>query len=131
MNEHDESPKLFDSTLKPTGLTRILLATKNSFTAFKWLFKNESAFRQECLLLAIAVPISFLFNITAKEQVVLICSVLFIMLTEIVNTAIEVVVDRISLELHPLSGLAKDLGSAAVAISLIVAGLTWAVILFS
>ena len=130
MNEQEESPKLFDSTLKPTGLTRILLAAKNSFTAFKWLFKNESAFRQECLLLAIAVPISFLFNITAMEQVVLICSVLFIMLTEIVNTAIEVIVDRISLELHPLSGLAKDLGSAAVGISLIIAGLTWAVILF-
>jgi diacylglycerol kinase (ATP) len=130
MNEHDKSPKLFDSTLKPTGLTRILLATKNSYTAFQWLFKNESAFRQECLLLAITVPISFLFNITAMEQVILICSVLFIMLTEIVNTAIEVIVDRISLELHPLSGLAKDLGSAAVGTSLIIAGLIWAVILF-
>jgi diacylglycerol kinase (ATP) len=131
MNKLDESPQLFDSMQKPVGLTRIYLAAKNSLRALKWLFKNESAFRQECLLFAIALPISFLFDITATEQAVLICSVLFVMLIEIVNTAIEVIVDRISLELHSLSGLAKDLGSAAVSISLIIMTLTWAIILLS
>jgi diacylglycerol kinase (ATP) len=131
MNKQEESTVFFDSALKPVGLTRIYLAAKNSLRAFGWLFKNESAFRQECLLLAIAVPISFIFDITAMEQVVLICSILFVMLTEIVNTAIEVIIDRISLKLHPLSGLAKDLGSAAVSISLIIMTLTWSIILLS
>jgi diacylglycerol kinase (ATP) len=131
MTKQEESTALFNSALKPAGLTRIYLAAKNSLRAFGWLVRNESAFRQECLLLAIAVPISFIFDITAMEQVVLICSILFVMLTEVVNTAIEVIIDRISLKLHPLSGLAKDLGSAAVSISLIIMSLTWSIILLS
>ncbi len=129
MNKQSEKVDLFDSTNKPVGLTRLVLATKNSFRAVYWLYKNESAFRQECFLLLIAVPISFLFDISAIEQIVLICSVLFVMLTEIVNTAVEVIVDRISLELHPLSGLAKDLGSAAVSISIMIMALIWISIL--
>lgn len=131
MTKQEESTVLFNSALKPAGLTRIYLAAKNSLRAFGWLVRNESAFRQECLLLAIAVPISFIFDITAMEHVVLIGAILFVMLTEIVNTAIEVIIDRISLELHPLSGLAKDLGSAAVSISLIIMILTWSIILLS
>lgn len=131
MTKQEESTTLFNSALKPVGLIRIYLAAKNSLRAFEWLVRNESAFRQECLLLVIAVPISFIFDITAMEQVVLICSILFVMLTEVVNTAIEVIIDRISLKLHPLSGLAKDLGSAAVSISLIIMTLTWSIILLS
>ena len=109
---------MFDNTKKPKGLKRIVLASFNSFRAIKWLYQNESAFRQELLLLMIA-----------KEQVTLILAVLFIIFTEIVNTAIEAVVDRVGLEIHPLSGLAKDLGSAAVLLSLIIASSIWFVIL--
>jgi diacylglycerol kinase (ATP) len=120
---------VFDNKNKPKGIQRIILASLNSFSAFKWLYQNESAFRQELLLLFIAMPISFIFDISAKEQVSLILAVLFILFTEIINTAIETVVDRVSLDIHPLSGLAKDLGSAAVFISLIVASSIWLVVL--
>lgn len=120
---------VFDTNAKPKGVTRIFLATKNTLRAFVWLFKNESAFKQECVALVIAIPLTFLFDITLGEQIILVATVLFIMLCEVLNTAIEVVVDRIGLELHPLSGLAKDLGSAAVSIGILLAGLTWVVIL--
>lgn len=120
---------MFDTNNKPTGLKRIYLASLNSMRAFKWLIKNESAFKQELLLLLIAVPLSFLFEVTRMEQVALILSILFIVFTEIINTAIEVVVDRISVEIHPLSGLAKDLGSAAVLVSLVIAVIIWGAIL--
>lgn len=131
MSKRDDPPQLFDAKLKPVGLVRINLASKNSLRALQWLFKNESAFRQECLLLAAALPISFVFDISGLEQVALICSILLVMLVEVINTAVEVIVDRISLELHPLSGLAKDLGSAAVLISLVIMLITWTIILLS
>ncbi|MDN3653837.1 diacylglycerol kinase [Thalassotalea ponticola] len=120
---------MFDSDNKPQGLKRIYLATLNSIRAFRWLVQNEKAFVQELFLLVICVPITFLFDISFTEQVVLIIAVLFIIFTEIVNTAIEAVVDRIGLEIHPLSGLAKDLGSAAVLVSIVIASLTWLAIL--
>lgn len=120
---------MFDTNNKPTGLKRIYLASLNSMRAFKWLIKNESAFKQELLLLLIAVPLSFLLEVTRMEQVALILSILFIVFIEIINTAIEAVVDRISLEIHPLSGLAKDLGSAAVLVSLVMAVIVWGAIL--
>ena len=119
----------FDVNNKPKGLRRLVLANENSLKAFRWLYKNEAAFRQELLLLLLLTPITFLFDITRLEQVTLIISLLFILFTEIINTAIEAVVDRIGLEIHPLSGLAKDLGSAAVFISLVIASLTWLAIL--
>ena len=120
---------MFDNINKPKGLQRVVLATMNSCRAFKWLYLHESAFRQELILLLIAIPLTFAFNISAKEQVILLLAILFIMFTEIINTAIEAVVDRVGLEIHPLSGLAKDLGSAAVFISLIIASSIWLVIL--
>jgi len=120
---------MFDSNNKPKGLKRIYLASLNSFKAFKWLYQNESAFRQEILLLLIVIPISFAFDISRLEQITLVLSVVFILFTEIINTAIETVVDRIGLEINPLSGLAKDLGSAAVLISIFIAIVVWLVIL--
>ena len=121
---------MFDHKNKPKGIKRVYLATLNSSHAFLWLYKNESAFRQEVILLLIAIPLTFLFNISIKEQVILLLAIIFVIFTEIINTAIEAVVDRIGLEIHPLSGLAKDLGSAAVLISLIIASSIWIIILF-
>jgi diacylglycerol kinase (ATP) len=92
---------VFDNVNKPKGITRIYLATLNSFRAFKWLYNNESAFRQELLLLIIAIPITFIFDISIKQQVILILAIVFIMFTEIINTAIEAVVDRVGLDIHP------------------------------
>lgn len=120
---------MFDNNNKPKGLTRIHLASLNSLRAFKWLYQNESAFKQECLLFVIAFPSSFLLKISQTEQVILMLSILFIIFTEVINTAIEAVVDRIGLEIHPLSGLAKDLGSAAVFLSILIASTIWLTIL--
>jgi diacylglycerol kinase (ATP) len=120
---------VFDNQNKPTGVKRVYLATINSLRAFKWLYNHESAFKQELLLLLMAIPITFIFDISMKEQMILILAILFIIFTEIINTAIEAVVDRVGLEIHPLSGLAKDLGSAAVMVSLIIATIIWLAVL--
>lgn len=105
------------------------LASLNSFRAFKWLYQNESAFKQELLLLCFSLPVSFFLQVSPTEQAILVISVIFILFTEVINTAIEAVVDRVGLEMHPLSGLAKDLGSAAVVLSIIIAGSIWLTIL--
>jgi diacylglycerol kinase (ATP) len=120
---------MFDNKNKPSGIRRLHLATLNSFRAFKWLYNNESAFKQELLLLLLSILVSFIFDVSFKEQLILILAVIFIIFTEVVNTAIEAVVDRVGLDIHPLSGLAKDLGSAAVFISLIVAVSIWLIVL--
>lgn len=122
---------MFDSTNKPKGLKRVFLAMNNSMKGFSWMYKNEAAFRQELILLLVLIPTTFLFDISLYEQAALIISLFFIVFTEVINTAIEAVVDRIGLEIHPLSGLAKDLGSAAVLISLVVTFIVWGVILIS
>jgi len=120
-----------DSSNKPKGLKRIFLAAKHSKNGLFWMYKNEAAFRQELIMLIVLIPITFLVDISKYEQVALIISLLFIVFTEVVNTAIEAVVDRIGLEIHPLSGLAKDLGSAAVLISIAIALILWITILIA
>jgi diacylglycerol kinase (ATP) len=120
---------MFDNKNKPQGLKRIYLASLNSFRAFKWLYKHESAFKQELLLLLISIPLTFLFDISVSQQLMLILAVIFIIFTEVINTAIEAVVDRVGLDIHPLSGLAKDLGSAAVFLSIVIAASIWLVVL--
>ncbi|MBD1584520.1 diacylglycerol kinase [Pseudoalteromonas sp. S16_S37] len=115
----------FDSTNKPTGLRRIYLASSNSVRALRWLAKNESAFRQELILLLITFGVIFTVDFSLYEKVMMLSATLFVMFAEIVNTAIEATVDRVGLEIHPLSGLAKDLGSAGVLISIIVFFCVW------
>ncbi len=121
---------MFDNKNKPTGAKRVYLATLNSARAFNWMIRNESAFKQECFLLLIATVVTFFLDVSVVEQVILILPILFIFFAEVLNTAIETVVDRIGLEIHPLSGLAKDLGSAAVLISLIAALIIWIAVLY-
>ena len=115
----------FDSANKPSGINRVVLAFKNSQRAFKWLAKNEAAFKQELLLLALSLTIISIWQIGIYEKVMLLISVLFVIFAEIVNTAIEATIDRVGLEIHPLSGLAKDLGSAAVLIALLICSFVW------
>jgi len=118
-----------DQKNKKTGIKRIIFAFINTFKGFYWMSKNETAFKQEIFLVSCLTSVSFLLDVTALEQVLLIVSLLLILLTETLNTAIEAVVDRIGLELHELSGLAKDLGSAAVFISFTIAVIVWGGIL--
>ena len=115
---------------KNTGLKRLWLATLNSRRSLLWLARNEAAFREELLLLVVMGGASFFLDVTVLERCALIVSLLVILLVETLNTAIETTIDRIDLEIHPLSGLAKDLGSAAVFISLVIAAVVWASILF-
>ena len=115
----------FDSANKPSGINRVVLAFKNSQRAFKWLAKNEAAFKQELFLLALSLIIISIWQIGIYEKVMLLISVLFVIFAEVVNTAIEATIDRVGLEIHPLSGLAKDLGSAAVLIVLLISSFVW------
>ena len=115
----------FDNVNKPSGINRVFLAFKNSQRAFKWLAKNEAAFKQELLLLALSLTIISIWQIGIYEKVMLLISVLFVIFADIVNRAIEATIDRVGLEIHPMSGLAKDLGSAAVLIALLICSVVW------
>lgn len=113
------------------GLKRILAATGYSCSGFKTAFKNEAAFRQILLLNIILIPISFFINVTAIEQALMIAVCLLAIIIELINSAIEAVVDRISLEKHALSKNAKDMGSAAQFVALLIIFSTWSIILFN
>ncbi len=112
-----------------TGIKRLINATKYSINGLKAAYQYEEAFRQETLLLIIGIPAAIYLGNTPIEQVLLIFSLVLIMLVELINSAIEAVVDRIGDEYHPLSGRAKDIGSAAVLVTLFLALLVWIIIL--
>lgn len=113
-----------------SGLKRILNATSYSISGFKAAYQNEAAFRQIVLINLVLIPVSFFLDVTRGEHALMIIVCLFAIIVELFNSAIEAVVDRVSLEKHQLSKNAKDMGSAAqfVALSIIVA--TWLIILF-
>ena len=112
-----------------TGLKRILNATGYSISGFKAAYKNEAAFRQIVLINLILIPISFFLDVSRSEHVLLIIVCLFAMIVELFNSAIEAVVDRVSLEKHQLSKNAKDMGSAAQFVALSIIAITWLFIL--
>lgn len=111
------------------GVRRLYLATVNSVNGLRGAFRSEAAVRQEIYLLAVAVPAAFWLTGDAVERVLLVASVVWVLLVELLNTAVEYTVDRIGPEYHELSGLAKDIGSAAVLVSLVLAAVVWLVIL--
>ena len=108
-----------------SGINRIIKATQCSLLGFKAAFKHEAAFRQELLLFVILSPIAWLITDSIFGFVSIIVVMMLVLIVEILNSAIEAVVDRIGLERHELSGRAKDLASAAVSLSLIIAGIVW------
>lgn len=112
-----------------TGWARIHAAFFNSMNGLKAAWLSEEAFRQEIYLLAVAGPLGFWFGESGFEKALLVGSVLLILIVELLNTGIEIVVDRISFEHHELSGRAKDVASSAVFLALTLAGLTWLLIL--
>ena len=113
-----------------TGLTRILSAFKNSTDGLKNTFKNEEAFRQELILTIILTPLAIYIGENHIERIFLITSLILLLLVELINTAIEVIVDRVSYEKNELSKLAKDIGSAAVLIAFLNCFIVWLFILF-
>ena len=113
-----------------TGIKRLIKAVGYSFSGFKAAFQNEEAFRQEILLIIILVPLAFYIANNAIEIVLLIFSTLLVPIIELVNSAIEATVDRISMKKHKLSMRAKDIGSAAVFLSLVNLITVWLIIIF-
>ena len=111
-----------------TGLGRILRATKFSAQGLAAAWKNEAAFRQELLLVVVLLPVGVWLGQTALERAVLIGCLLLVLVVELLNSAIEAAIDRHGDELHELSGRAKDMGSAAVFISLLIVAVVWGLI---
>jgi diacylglycerol kinase (ATP) len=112
-----------------TGLKRILNASSYSIDGLTAAFKGEAAFRQLVLLNVILIPLSFLFSVSRGERAILIAVCLLALIVELLNSAIEAAIDRISLDRHPLSKNAKDMGSAAQFVALSMIGVVWALIL--
>jgi len=112
-----------------TGIARIIAAFFNSMQGFKASWIHEEAFRQEVYLFAVAAPLALWLGDNSLEKALLIGSLLLVLIVELLNTGIEIVVDRISFERHELSGRAKDVGSAAVLLSLLLAGIVWIAVL--
>ena len=113
-----------------TGLKRIINAAHYSAAGFKATWAHEEAFRQEVILFLLAAPTAFFVGKSAVEIVLLVSSVIVILLVVLLNSAVEAAVDRIGFEHHELSGRAKDIGSAAVMLSILGAAATWLIILF-
>ncbi|MCX7084490.1 MAG: diacylglycerol kinase [Methylococcales bacterium] len=111
------------------GLKRLINACFFSVAGFKATWTHEEAFRQEVILFLISTPLAISLGETTIEKLLLIGSVVLVMLVELLNSAVEAVVDRVGLEHHELSGRAKDIGSAAVMMSLFWAAITWTLIL--
>ncbi|MGR5177060.1 diacylglycerol kinase [Vibrio mediterranei] len=116
---------------KNTGIKRVILATKYSWLGLVAAWKNEAAFRQEVVALIIAIAVALTLDVSLLHKVVLVGSVVFVMIVELMNSAVEAVVDRIGLERHELSGRAKDLGSAAVLLAIALATMVWVGILWA
>lgn len=112
-----------------TGLRRLLNALGYSLHGFSSAFRHEDAFRQEALLAAALVPIALVLNVSGTGKALMIGSVLLVLIVELLNSAIEAAVDRISLDKHRLSKRAKDIGSAAVFVALVNVVAVWALVL--
>ena len=114
-----------------SGLKRVWAAMRYSVDGFKSAWRTEHAFRQEMLFVVIGSACALGLKISAFEKLVLIAVLVLVLIVELINSALEAVVDRISLERHPLSKNAKDFGSAAVALAIGIAVAAWVVVLFN
>jgi diacylglycerol kinase (ATP) len=110
------------------GLVRIWRALFYSMEGFAAALKYEHAFRQELMLCMVLLPFALFLPLDTVERIILIMTLMFVLVVELLNSAVEAIVDRVSLENHALSKRAKDLGSAAVFLSLVAAGLAWALL---
>lgn len=112
-----------------TGLRRLINATRYSFAGIAEAARHEDAFRQEILLAAVLVPLGLWLGHSGIARALLCGSVLLVLIVELLNSAVEATVDRISLEDHQLAKRAKDLGSAAVMLALVTTGFVWILVL--
>jgi diacylglycerol kinase (ATP) len=113
-----------------TGVTRLFNALGYSLQGMASAFRYEEAFRQEVLLAVVLIPAAFLVNVGGTARAMMVASVLLVLVVELLNSAVEAAVDRISLENHRLAKRAKDIGSAAVFLSLVNVAVVWLLVLF-
>ncbi len=111
-----------------TGLRRLVNACGYSLSGLGAAFRHEAAFRQELLLALVLIPVALLCGRTGVEKALLVGSVMLVLITELLNSAVENLTDRVSLEIHPLAKRAKDLGSAAVLLSLVTLAAVWGLV---
>jgi diacylglycerol kinase (ATP) len=112
-----------------TGLRRIVNATGYSLAGLRDAYEHEHAFRQECLLALVLVPVALFLPVSGLERALMIGAVLLVLIVELLNSAVEAAVDRVSLDRHELAKRAKDIGSAAVFLSLVNVAVVWGLIL--
>ena len=116
---------------KRKGLSRLVAAGVNSLKGLQATFRSEEAFRLEVYGLVLSTPFALWLGSDAIEKVLLVGSVLLLLIIELLNTAVESVVDRIGPEFHELSGKAKDIGSAAVLVGMVIVAMTWGMLLLN
>jgi diacylglycerol kinase (ATP) len=112
-----------------TGFTRIYKAAGYSIKGITAAWKYEAAFRQEAIVVVPAILLAFYLDVSSIERILMVGALILVLVVELLNSAVEAAIDRIGSEIHPLSGRAKDMGSAAVSITIGFALFTWAVIL--
>jgi diacylglycerol kinase (ATP) len=112
-----------------TGLVRVFNAFLNSIDGLRDAWRHESAFRQEVLIAVVLIPIACYVPMSGVERALLIGSTLLVIMVELLNSSVEAAIDRISLDRHALSKRAKDLGSAAVFVALLLTALVWGLVL--
>jgi diacylglycerol kinase (ATP) len=111
------------------GVRRIIMAGKSSLAGLRAAVRHEAAFRQELLLVVLLLPAALLLGDSGVKRALLVGSLLLVLIVELLNSAVEAVVDRVGLEYHPLSGQAKDMGSAAVLLAILLAVAVWLLVL--
>ena len=116
--------------VKPTGLTRIFNAFGNTWRGLLGAWREEAAFRQECALAVVVIPLGLWLGTNGIERALLVGPMILVLIVELLNSAVEAAIDRIGAERHTLSGLAKDLGSAAVFASFVLLGVNWLLVLW-
>jgi diacylglycerol kinase (ATP) len=123
-----ETPHPISEFKSKAGLRRVIDASRYSFQGLRCAWRSEQAFRQEVMIVVPGVLLALLLPVSDLRKLALVAVLLLVCIVELLNSAIEAAIDRISLERHPLSRNAKDFGSAAVMLSMLVAALTWGVI---
>jgi diacylglycerol kinase (ATP) len=114
---------------KPVGWRRLVRAFNYSFQGFAHTWREEAAFRQEVCLGLLLIPGGLYLGRSGVERALLVCPMMLIWVVEILNSAVEAVVDRSGTDRHPLAGMAKDMGSAAVMLSFVLLGTVWFLVL--
>lgn len=128
MAEQEQTPDVEMSKPGRKGMQRIFWATHYSYRGIRSAWQNEAAFRQEFVLMLFLIPLAFWLGETVEQQLLLIGPCILVVVVELINSAIEAVVDRIGPERHVLSGQAKDMGSAAVFFCLLLVVVSWVLI---